>query len=86
MLLRHTEEEIKTRGLEGKLEIYYTRHDEIIFEADKEWVDTVGIFQVKAIIRDMVEHQIDDWTPFKLEVEEIDASEWKDTDEDDIFE
>ena len=86
MLLKHTEEEIKARGLEGKLEIYYTRHDEIIFEADKDWVESVGIFQVKSIIRDIVEHQIDDWTPFKLEVEEISASEWKDIDEDDIFE
>lgn len=68
MLIKHCNSEISKRGLINKLEIYYTRHDEIIFEADQKWCNEVGMGEVTSIIKDMVEHQIDDWTPFTVEV------------------
>lgn len=73
MLIKHCNEMIETKGLVNKLSLVYTRHDEIIFEADKDWVNTLGIDGVKSFIRDIVEHRVDDWTPFKLEVEEVKA-------------
>ena len=86
MLIRHANQEIKARGLEGKLSIYYTRHDEIIFEADKDWVESVGMSGAEAEIRDIVEHQVDDWTPFKLEVNEVTPDTLYIDETDDIFE
>ena len=86
MLIRHANQEIKARGLEGKLSIYYTRHDEIIFEADKNWVESVGLSGAEAEIRDIVEHQVDDWTPFKLEVNEVTPDTLYIDETDDIFE
>lgn len=73
LLIKHADDEIISRGLIDKLSIYYTRHDEIIFEVSRNWVDSVGIDTVKAIIMDIVEHRVDDWVPFKVEIEEVKA-------------
>lgn len=71
MLIKHADMEIINRGLVGKLSIYYTRHDEIIFEADRDWVETLGFEAVASITRDITEHQVDNWVPFKLEIKEL---------------
>ena len=71
LLIKHFDEEVVARSLEGKLMLYYTRHDELILEANRYWVEEVGIDTVVSIIIDIVEHQIDDWTPFKVEVKKI---------------
>lgn len=60
------------KGLSDKLELYYTRHDELIVEVNKDWACEVGDKYVKDILADMLEHQIDDWTPFKLEIKRVD--------------
>jgi len=75
LLIKHFDEEIEVRGLQGKLWIYYTRHDELIIEASKEYVEEVGIEHIKEVINDILEHQIDDWVPFKLGVDVIKAEE-----------
>lgn len=85
LLIKHSKEEIAKNELIGKLSIVYTRHDEIIFEADKNWVNEVGIDGVKEFIRNIVEHQVDDWTPFKVEVTEVKADKlYIDESDDDI--
>lgn len=71
LLVKHFDSEVESRGLVGKLSIAYTRHDEIIVEADGAWQKTVGDQKVEEIIRDILEHQIDDWEPFKLEVGQV---------------
>lgn len=71
MLIKHFDTEITLRGLVGKLEIYYTRHDELIIEGNGAWVSEVGVEHVKSIIGDILEHQIDDWIPFKVKIKEI---------------
>lgn len=88
MLIKHFDTETEKRGLNGKLSIYYTRHDELILEADKDWLEEVGIYTVKYTIKDLLEHQIDEWTPFKIEVKEIerDTITLLSDDVDDMFE
>ena len=86
LLIRHSDEVIRNNDLEGKLEIYYTRHDELIFEVDKDWAAEIGLDAVKQFIRDTVEHQVDNWVPFKVEVKEVKADTlYIDEDSDDVF-
>ncbi len=73
LLIKHFDNEVEHRGLVGKLELYYTRHDEFIVEVNKEWLDTVGENKVEDILRDILEHKIDDWIPFKIEVSKIEV-------------
>ena len=54
-------------GLRNRLEIYFTRHDELIIDSDGSIEDD----KVIAILHDVLEHQVDDWLPFRLEVEAI---------------
>lgn len=75
MLVKHTDEELASRGLQGKLDIVYTRHDEIIFEVDGGYAEEVGMDAVKALISELVEHRVDDWVPFKIEVTEVEPDE-----------
>lgn len=75
MLIKHFDEEVILRGLEGKLMLYYTRHDELIIEADNEWANNVGIDTVKEILRDILEHQIDNWVPFKVEIKVVEGAD-----------
>lgn len=74
LLVRHFNEEVKNRGFEGLLSVYYTRHDELIIEAAKELVNKLGLDKIKLEIADIVEHQVDDWVPFKVEIKEVEKN------------
>ena len=63
------------KGISDYFELYYTRHDELIIEVDKGFIETNGDAKVKEILADMLEHQVDDWTPFKIEIEQTEAQE-----------
>ena len=71
LLVRHFNEEVSSRGIADKLMIYYTRHDEIIMEVDANWQQEVGEAEVERIIRDILEHQVNNWEPFRLEVSQV---------------
>ena len=71
LLIKHFYDYTDKNGLRDKLYLYFTRHDELIIEVNKEWFNEVGASHVESILRDMLEHQIDDWTPFKIEVVQI---------------
>ena len=88
MLIKHFDDELASRSLIGKLEIYYTRHDELIIEVDVDWLKEVGKEFVVELIRDLTEHQIDNWIPFKVEVKEIEVAPLNLLDDsmDDMFE
>lgn len=60
-------------GIADKLSIYYTRHDELIIEIDGNWLRENGESHAVDILRDIFEHQIDNWIPFKIEVERVDT-------------
>lgn len=68
LLVKHFDEETARIGLSDKLWVYYTRHDELIIEVDGRWQAEVGEGKVESIIREILEHRVDDWEPFKLEV------------------
>lgn len=75
LLIQHFYEYTEEHNIKDYLSIYYTRHDELIIEVEKSWIDAVGADEVEAVLRDMLEHQVDDWTPFKIEVVPTKAEE-----------
>lgn len=75
LLIEHFFEYIRNNGLVEKLDICFTRHDELIIEVNKQWADEVGDTKMEQLLRDIFEHQIDDWEPFKVEVSRLQASE-----------
>lgn len=70
VLIKHFEEEVEKRGIADKMFIYFTRHDELVIEVNKEFDAREN---VEIILRDILEHQIvlpkREWVPFKVEVE-----------------
>lgn len=86
MLLRHFDSETKRLGISDKLWIYYTRHDELIIEAKKEFVEDKGKEEVKELIRELIEHKVDNWVPFRVDVKEVEAAMlYNSNTDDDIF-
>lgn len=59
------------RDLDSVMKLYYTRHDELIIEIDREYYEKVGVEDIVDTLHDMLEHQINDWVPFKIEVTEV---------------
>lgn len=72
LLIKHFYDYIDQNSLSGKLDIYYTRHDELIIEIDKTWYEE-NKENVEDILRDMMEHQVDDWVPFRVDIEKIET-------------
>ena len=68
LLIKRFYDYTSENGLTDKVSLYYTRHDELILEVAKEWLEEAGSKKVEATLRDMMEHQVDDWVPFKIEV------------------
>lgn len=75
LLIKHFNEYTEQNGLSDKISIYFTRHDELIIEANGKWVEEIGDSKVCEILTDILEHQIDDWTPFKVEVSQVEKAE-----------
>lgn len=68
LLVEHFNDEAKERGINELIWMYFPRHDEIVFEADKDWVESIGIEAVYDILRDIMVHQVDDWEPFNVKI------------------
>lgn len=69
LLVEHFNEE-KKKGLSAVLnniEIYYTRHDELILLANAGLSNE----EVEETLKDMFRHQIDDWKPFEVEIKRV---------------
>lgn len=83
-LIRHFEDEVKNRGLEHKMFIYYTRHDELIIEVNKDLVESNKDFVIETL-KDLLEHQVicngKEWEPFKIEIEMITSGDLSFSDE-----
>lgn len=71
MLVHHITKELAEMGIADKIKVYFTRHDEIIFEVDKYWQEEMGIEAIKEIIAELARHRIDDWTEFGIDVEQV---------------
>jgi DNA polymerase I-like protein with 3'-5' exonuclease and polymerase domains len=60
------------------LSLYYTRHDEIIVEVDGKYSEE----SVLKFLNEVFEHCIEDWEPFKLQIQRVSADvELEDEDE-----
>ena len=64
LLVRHFE----TKGIAEGLSLYYTRHDELILEASKEYMSGLSLEELEGRMREIFQHQVDDWEPFQIEV------------------
>ena len=64
LLVKHFE----TEGIAEGLSLYYTRHDELILEASKEYMSGLSSGELEGRMREIFQHQVDDWEPFQIEV------------------
>lgn len=71
LLIQHCIEELEERGLDEVITVYFTRHDEIIFEVDRDYYEQAGIENVTNLLRNITEHKVDDWEPFRVDIEEV---------------
>lgn len=71
LLVKHFYDELDNRDIEDMMDIYYTRHDEVIIEVQQELVNDIGSEKIFDIVRDIFEHKVDDWEPFKVEIKEV---------------
>lgn len=86
LLVEHLYNEIERRRLNGKISLYYTRHDEFIIEVDAGYFVSEGAEKVYETLKDILSHKIDDWEPFKLEVGKVEAQSLTEYSEDDFIE
>lgn len=82
LLVAHVDDELAMKKLEDKIELYYSRHDEIIFEVDGKFFKEKGEDYVINLIRDLTEHQVDNWEPFQLEIGVVERSTLNNLEED----
>lgn len=71
LLVQHFDSEMDSRGLVDKMWVYFTRHDEVVIEVDGTWFNEQGEEKVYEVLRDIFEHQIEDWEPFKVEIGKV---------------
>lgn len=64
IMLKHANNEFNKRGLSDKIHFYYYRFDEFCFRVSKE----IPVDEAKVLLQDILEHQVDNWAPFKVEI------------------
>lgn len=86
LLIKHFNSEMEARGISDKVFVYYTRHDELIIEASKEYIESIGKEAFEAMLKDIMEHQVVHetktgelvpWVPFKVEISCIEHTDDK---------
>lgn len=75
LLVKHFDDEVHNRGLNDKMDIYFTRHDEFIMEVSDDLIADEGEQGTIDILEDIFEHKIDDWDPFNVAVSKVTAGE-----------
>ena len=86
LLVEHIEDEREKRNIADDICIYYSRHDELIFEVSKDYIDKNGTDGAIKLVRELVEHQVDDWEPFNIEVNIVSSNNINRNLDDDIDE
>lgn len=77
LLMQHFDEEREEKELVNAFDIYFTRHDELIIEVDIDVLEKYGEETIVETLRDIFEHRIDDWEPFKVAINKIENKEIK---------
>ncbi len=81
LLVEHIEEEREARNILDDISIYYSRHDELIFEVSKNYIEKNGTESAINLVRDLAEHQVDDWEPFNIEVSVVSSDSVEEDDD-----
>lgn len=72
--VKHFDDEVSRLGIADKMNLYFTRHDEVIVSVDKKFAEG-SKESVEQLLKNMFEMQIvvggKPWTPLKVEVEKI---------------
>jgi hypothetical protein len=68
LLVKRFYDYLTKHDLSEKLSLYYTRHDELIIEVDGVFFSEKGEESVKCLIGEILNHKVDDWTPFKTTI------------------
>lgn len=71
LLVKHFDDQTRADNVADKIWVAFTRHDELIIEVDRLLVEVWGIDRVMSYIRELVEHQVDSWEPFKLDITQM---------------
>lgn len=79
-ILENADRVIKEK-YDGKIKIYFSVYDEVVFEVNKQWMKEVGRDKVSEILKDLVEFQIDDGCPARAEIKFIADEVETDSDE-----
>lgn len=70
-------EYFQDRALEEQVDqmvwIYYTRHDEIVIEVDFMLIEIKGMDWVLDFLKETFEHKIDNWVPFRVDIDIVEA-------------
>lgn len=74
LLIENFNTQIVEMGIEEYIDIYFSRHDELVLDIDGYWLERVGVERVMCLLRELFEHSIDDWDPFKVDINIIDHS------------
>lgn len=75
LLIKHFYDYTNEHSISDKMDIYFTRHDELIISIDKEWYNGVSKEYTENLLRDMLEHQVNDWVPFKVEISKVEPEQ-----------
>lgn len=71
LLIERLFEQTEEKQIDDFMSLYYTRHDELIVEVDSDWAKKVGEEHVEMELREILEHRIDGWEPFGVEVKRV---------------
>lgn len=69
LLIEHFQDRTEEEGINEMIWLYYSRHDELILEADFMLFEIKGEEWVMNFLKDTFEHQIDDWVPFQVDID-----------------
>lgn len=87
LLVEHFDEEIETNGLQDYIHLYYTRHDELIVEIEREYFEAIEEEEIINLLSYIFEHQVDDWVPFRVDIkivtDTLDIFDYTDDSDDD---
>lgn len=68
-LVKHLQEVLEDNGLDEDIKLYYSRHDECVLEVRDDLISSNGVEAITDTLKDIFEHQVDDWVPFRVHVE-----------------
>lgn len=73
LLLKHVNSELERLGLSNEVSVYFPRVDEFIFEVTDRYYKEHSEKEIIDLVSSIMEHRINDWEPFLVEVSKLGA-------------